>query len=79
MYFQTYADMSFQISFEAQRIGVFRALAQVDLLGQESRVLDINATVVQKTIELLSMDGNPLTDIQLNSENCAWFLFLASY
>lgn len=44
------------IEFTAHDLGVFRALAQVDLFGQHQRIIDINATVVDQAVQLMQPD-----------------------
>ena len=45
------------VEFNAQDVGVFRTLAEVEIAGQPSRMLDVTATVVEQRMELVLPDG----------------------
>eukprot|EP00163_Fabomonas_tropica_P020793 TRINITY_DN366_c0_g1_i2.p1 TRINITY_DN366_c0_g1~~TRINITY_DN366_c0_g1_i2.p1 ORF type:complete len:2833 (+),score=824.11 TRINITY_DN366_c0_g1_i2:1027-9525(+) len=49
-----------KVEFLGTDIGVFRAFAQVELEGQQTRVLDINSSVVEQSLELIDPKKKPV-------------------
>lgn len=57
-----------KVELTSSDVGVFRALATVELEGQPNRVLDINATVVEQRLELVLPDGGgPMSELHFGT------------
>ena len=54
------SSQQLKVVVDAATLGVFRAIAQVDLENQAARILDINCTVVRQALDLLDPDGSVL-------------------